>query len=596
MKTALTLLFIFFIGITVSFTQVTVKNGTSVYVTNEIVYVKGNIELTTATDNITLRNEAQFIQGEPATTTNTGLGFISVFQEGDANAYHYNYWSSPVGNTSNTVINNPYSLTLLRDGDATSANFGGLSAFTTSLEGTWSPLTISTKWMYVFAGTAWSAISQSDAIAVGNGFTLKGTDNSGTNNGAGVTLQGQRYEFRGKPNSGDITVATTVNEHYLLGNPYSSALDADQFILDNAAVIKDNTLYFWDQWGASSHYSSDYEGNYATYMSAGLGLGVAVAATTSLITGSANPSVKVPKRYIPIAQGFFIDADATGTVTFKNTQRPKDILGLVSFQDTYKESATSGGSVFLKSAKANQQKTTSTNRIHYYLGNKMTFPTLVFNIKINEQFNRHLLLLLRPDADETVQEGKEAQMYDELSSDAFWAIDDKKYSIQSDAFFEDKRIPLGMKANTDSEFVVSIEANEYNAPTDVYLYDTVTETEYSLATAQNISLSAGNYIDRFEIRFKSSTLSIDNTIFTDFDTYYNSLSKELVVVNPTFLEIKKVTIFDVVGKQIYVKKVVKTEESQPKQHFSVQNVPSGIYIVKVTSKNNGIFTKKLHLN
>ncbi len=588
MKTKFTLLFLIFIKITVSFAQMTVKNGTTVYVIDEIVYVKGNIELTTVTDNITLRNEAQLIQGELAITTNTGLGYLSVFQEGDANAYHYNYWSSPVGNTTNTVINNPFTLSLLRDGDTTSASFGNLTAFIGDLEGTWSPLTLSTKWLYTFAGTSWTLIRETDNINSGVGFIHKGTDNAGSNNGVGATIQGQRYEFKGKPNSGDITIATTINEHYLLGNPYPSALDSDQFILNNAAIIKDNTLYFWDQWGASSHYSADYTGNYATYLSNGLGLGVAVAATTPLIGAGGNPTPKVPKRYMPIAQGFFIDAATTGNLLFKNSQRPKDVFGSVSFHDTYKESAAGEGSVFLKSSSI--KRTTDSERLNYYLGDEMTFPTLVFNIEVNQLFNRHLMLILRPDANETVEIGREAKMYDDLSSDAFWVIDSVKYSIQSDAFSNDKKIPIGFKTDVDGAFKIAIEANEYDAPTTVYLYDKETENEYLLDAEKSISLMAGEYMDRFEIRFASSTLDLSENIFLNYTTYFNNDTKELIIDNPNNLQLKNVIIFDITGKEVFSKRKL---HQRTQYRFFLQNLSSGIYIVKSEINNNQVSTKKV---
>ena len=76
--------------------QIFVKNGSFIFDKGTVVYAKGNLELNT-NSNFYLRNEGQFLQGTTGSSTNTGDGKLSVFQEGTVNNFAYNYWCSPVG-------------------------------------------------------------------------------------------------------------------------------------------------------------------------------------------------------------------------------------------------------------------------------------------------------------------------------------------------------------------------------------------------------------------------------------------------------------------------------------------------------------------
>ncbi|MDT0554361.1 hypothetical protein RM519_13975, partial [Urechidicola sp. P050] len=85
-----------------------------------------------------------------------------------------------------------------------------------------------------------------------------------TSNNNSVTFTYQNYVFRGKPNNAPFGVAGTEIVHTtfsaptgdpsisLTGNPFPSALDADDFIDDNVNST-DNALYFWEHWSDNTH-------------------------------------------------------------------------------------------------------------------------------------------------------------------------------------------------------------------------------------------------------------------------------------------------------------------------------------------------------
>ena len=55
--------------------------------------------------------------------------------------------------------------------------------------------------------------------------------------GTGSITEAQNYTFVGKPNNGNISLATQLVDDnlYLIGNPYASSIDADKFITENIA-------------------------------------------------------------------------------------------------------------------------------------------------------------------------------------------------------------------------------------------------------------------------------------------------------------------------------------------------------------------------
>lgn len=79
-----------------------------VYVENGFLFIETQIDLSINPSeakkaSLYLRDEAQLLQGT-SNATNTGNGMLSVFQEGNASAYTYNYWSAPVQGVSGSSI------------------------------------------------------------------------------------------------------------------------------------------------------------------------------------------------------------------------------------------------------------------------------------------------------------------------------------------------------------------------------------------------------------------------------------------------------------------------------------------------------------
>ncbi|MFK2821339.1 LamG domain-containing protein, partial [Flavobacteriaceae sp. LMIT009] len=269
---------------------------------------------------IDLEGESQLIQAEDSDLDVTSSGTLEKDQQGTADLYTYNYWAAPVGVSNTTTNNNSYTLPNVMQDGTTAATPQSINWLTSGYDGTsGSPVGIADYWVWKYANqtsddyASWQHVRSSGSLQAGEGFTMKGTTDTG-----GVITTEQNYVFEGKPHNGDITLTLSSGNDYLVGNPYASAIDADEFILDNtsdgagraASNIINGTLYFWDHFANESHYLSDYEGGYATYNL--LGTAVAVSNDTR-INNSGQTGTKEPGQYIPVGQGFFVTATDGGT-------------------------------------------------------------------------------------------------------------------------------------------------------------------------------------------------------------------------------------------------------------------------------------------
>ena len=336
---------------------------------------------------IDLNGESQLLQTEGSKLS--GTGYIERDQQGTASSYNYNYWSSPVS-TKDQAPNSGYKigekdnennyLGVLYDGS--DPDIPGIIDFNYQYHyadhdyPSNNPIKISSYWLNKFFGGAgqysnWEQISIDSPLATGEGFTMKGS--RGNRNIKDL----QNYTFKGIPNNGTITLNIGVDQNYLIGNPYPSAIDANKFIKDNLKDVTGGTnsknvfngsIYFWSHFAEKTHYLTEYVGGYAIYNLSG---GVRAIANDARIDNS-NPNRdggKKPRQYIPVGQGFFVntvlDPSLTlntnvtisgGEIQFNNAQRvfiteidtTKSVFHSVERKD-FKHAAFNSGKLMLMS-------------------------------------------------------------------------------------------------------------------------------------------------------------------------------------------------------------------------------------------------------
>jgi hypothetical protein len=552
-----------------------------VYVEDQFIFVEKEIDLALnptepANAGIYLRNEAQLLQGN-SNSTNSGMGLISVFQEGNATAYTYNYWCSPVQNNSSSQL---FGNILFEPIDKTNSI---KAKITGELNGNANPLTISNRWIYKFSGTDysdWVYIGNTFDINPGEGFTMKGV--SGTN--MNVVLYGisnnpgnkQRYDFRGRPNTGNITLEINEDESRLVGNPYPSALDLNAFLQENKSIT--GIAYFWDSSPVASHYLNEYEGGYGAYSPAAGNNGY-VPAVFSKYDGSGNlinhnfeTGNYFARRYSPIGQGFLVIGNKKGSLTFKNEYRK---IEKINFSTSEFKSKTI------------PLKTTGSENI----------SLLRLNVEFNNKYTRQLLLIHSEIATSGIDHAMDAQNLSLLESDTGWLLENESYLINVLPFDISDKIPFYLNLSEKTELTFKIAALD-NFNSEVFLFDSETGLYYDLKDQDfKIQLNEGEYHKRFKIAYNNPNLispeeEIEEMIkpIKDYAIFQNNPLTRLEINTSTQNTSTSIALFDGTGRKIFEFKNV---ANQNYFEFPTTNLSNGIYIVKITGPKGTIISKKV---
>ena len=599
-------LFLFIIGVLVqnfANAQMFVSPNTNVFVNNEVVYVKQDLELNAASSNFYLRKDAQLLQGTTVAGANKGLGNLSVFQEGSTNNFQYNYWCSPVGGNIATAGNSTFGITQLKDvADLITSNAPSILA-SNNYNGTASPLAIAPYWINkltpVNGNYNWIQVGSTATLNAGEGFTMKGT--SGTN---AITVNGvqnnpgskQRYDFRGKPNDGTISIPVATAQFTLTGNPYPSAIDLSAFLTD--ATNCTGIAYFWEQdKTVNSHYIADYKGGYGTFSPVSrLGSGIYVAATFYSYDGSGNEIISTgmganyERRFCPVGQGFMIDGAANGTVDMKNSYRVFVKEGAANYSQFEK---------IANSTKTNDSNgklaaVQSVSGFDYSTVTITPTPQIRFNTLLNNQGVRQLALAFIPEATDGVDHAMDAMSSgDDSSADVYFVLDDSEYIINALKFDIDKSIPIGFKNAQEANYKITVkEILNFNAANNVYLHDKTADLYYDIKNSfHEMTLPAGVNNKQYEITFKTkTTLGLNTEATQNFVVYQNNATKSLTINNALLMDLDTCSLYDVAGKIIFSKKDLGVNSTYK---FSTSGLSDGIYIVKLSTKDKIEVGKKI---
>jgi hypothetical protein len=539
----------------------------------------------------------------------TSTGYIERDQQGKQNSFNYNYWSSPVSNRGGITNSNYTVANVLRDGkdsaNPKTINFGDGAFFADGA--LTSPIKISNRWIWSYHSLTpnsntdrenyyqWEYKASYGSIGVGEGFTMKGS-------GGSYPIESlQNYVYTGKPNSGTISLFLAATQTFLIGNPYPSSLDANEFIKDN---IKDcsgcrgsqNTfggaLYFWDHFGLSNNHNlAEYEGGYATYTLMG---GTRAIANDPLNVNNGAVGSLTPQRYIPVGQAFFIDGDFDplvsgtgvtaavqgGTILFKNSQRI-----------FVRENQSPATSIFLKTTNSKN----STIKDQGYTTDIRPKIRLGFDSPIGA--HRQLLVGADPNTSNQFDLAYDAIMFDTNENDIYWELNDSQLVIQGiPNFNDDQIIPIGINIANEGIVTLKIDALE-NIPNslEIYLFDNLTNTYYDIIKNEfKIDLAVGNYNKRFSIQFANKIFNTDQTKLEEGIIAYYTNNNQMLTIKNNFMDasITNVILFNIAGQNIthWDIEAVKQNHIQ----IPIKNWPSGVYIAKIkTSK--GDFSKKIIL-
>ena len=568
------------------------------------LFVTDDVNLET-NSHIYLRNDAQLLQGS-GTTGNSGQGELSVYQNGTANQWAYNYWCSPIGDILPSNINNPFQVNLIDDSLIGNADprASNNSTPTTAFEGTADPLVISTRWLYSFVASdqyaEWIYLGFNNDLNPGLGFTMKGHGTATTGN----TI----YDFRGKPNNGVITNTVLDSQFTLIGNPYPSAIDARDFIHDPANVNEiDGTLFYWEQDGnVASHVLQDYVGGYATYTIDVTGtnetFNYALFFTydeqdnsTPVFTPPPTPvqaeGVKIAGRYIPVGQGFMVEGinGPNGEVTVNNSMR-----------EFVKENGTTSFFFRTTNNSGENESVSNNNQIQYQDNGLSLVPEDYKRFRINvdftvgeSQYTRQLVLNFHDSATPDYDRGLELKLAQVYDSDAYFDLQNKAYGCQAYAFDEALTIPLVVDIEEQQPLRFRIfDIQNFDDTQGIYIHDIQDNLYVDLRTQDyNLNIEPGSYTDRFEIVFTpGQSLGIDDFEVSDLTIRQDNNIHQLSVINPNGLDVKTIEVFDVAGKRM-LNELYDSVSNRYK--LSTIDLSDGVYIVNVTSKANTVKSEKI---
>ena len=500
-------------------------NGCSCIVNSGAVTIQSGHTLTIANavnvngGTLTFDNNASLLQTN--NVTNTG-SIIYKRNSAPMKNFDYTYWASPVA--GQTLFN-------------------------------LSPNTLADKYMS-YSGTGWQISYGGTAVMQpGIGYIIR-TPKGGTWPApypeVVVFPYSQPVQFKGVPNNGNITSSQSMlnGKFYLIGNPYPSALIADEFLFNNNTVLN-GTIYLWTHNTAitSLKYTSD---DYASYNALG-----GVTATSG---GSE------PLGYIAAGQSFFASAKANGTVEFNNSMRAAGDNG--------------NNAQFFKPGKT--AKTAKLERHRLWLN--MTNTAGAF---------KQTLIGYAEGATNSYDDNFDGLTFDGNSYLDLYSINGtNNLTIQGRAlpFVDTDVVPMGYRSTVAGSFTIAInKADGALANQRIYLEDKQTGTINDL-TAQNYTFSStvGTFNNRFVLRYTNKTLGTG-----EFETVENQITvvsqDKAIAISSAKENLSKVFIYDISGKQLYQKQNIGNLE------LSIQHLAFAeqVLLVKVVLENGYTTTKKL---
>lgn len=369
--------------------------------------------------------------------------------------------------------------------------------------------------------------------------------------------------FVGTPNNGRISQPITSNMN-LIGNPYPSAISADEIYKANHNVILGTFLFWTHNTPISNKTEGQYALNYSPddYASYNIVGGVK--------TESAKSGGQAPTGEIASGQGFFVTGKATGgKLTFDNAMRLKG-----NNQQFFRSSADADP----------EEAPTSFERHRFWL-----------NIS-NEagSFNETLIGYISTatngldDAfDGATSSGGNALIYS--------LVENENLVIQGRAlpFTNLDVVPLGIKISASGQFTINMDQFDgLFINQDIYLFDHFNGTLHDLKSADYVFASdRGTFDTRFEVRYvDQSVLKTDTSVISSNDVLIYTMENQVVIKSQIDI-LDQIEIYDITGRRIFSKSnIINNEYKSPGLHLGAQ-----VVIVKVRFANNQMVIKKVML-
>ena len=347
-------------------------------------------------------------------------------------------------------------------------------------------------------------------------------------NGNTISKRAQFMQNRGTLNNGDVEIEVTYtpeNEwtelagYNLLGNPYQSFLDFDAFVSENSTLL------------ANSKFANTYavydpnQGEYVQYKS------------------NSSQGSKSADQYLNMHQGFFIQVNTSGTVTFTNDMRTND-------------------------AQPN------------FRGKKPAFPLINFTVTDSE--GNSDLAILEVNRDEN--DGAKKLRVGNSAGRIFFRYDNEKLAI----FFRDNAEgsqSLHFAAEENGTFTLNWERANDNF-SSLTLVDNITGVKTDMLTHDSYTFegNTNDYTSRFKIVFGTVNNEEEDGSSTGSETFAFFNEGNLIVNGEGRLD-----VIDVLGRVVYSAELTDTQNT-----VSLPYNAKGVCVLRLTNGDN-VKVQKLYV-
>ncbi|MBD3581800.1 choice-of-anchor D domain-containing protein [Flavobacterium selenitireducens] len=428
--------------------------------------------------------------------------------------YDYTYWSSPVTNTTLGAAmpgwRYDYSWTF------NTANYTDI----TGPNGTGGPDGFDDN------NDTWVNAGAGATMIPAKGYTVMGPTNLGTYPALSSVT------FSGAVNNGVVTIplalsanaADNLDDYNLVGNPYPSAIFADDFINLNTNIS--GTLTFWTHSTPVSNTApGPYQMNFVTTDYAMYNLSGGVASSN----GGAQPT-----GYVASGQGFFVEANTAGNLVFNNAMRDSGY---------------------------------SNN--NFYRNANVDLPAVQkdriwLNFKHEIGLFSQSLICYTNEATLGVDRGYDGIVSSGGNAVSFYSlIDEGKYRIQGrPAFSSDDVVPLGLNTRLPGTYTVSIERAEglLDDPSlPVFIEDKLLHVFHDLKQGPySFEVGLGATDNRFQLRYSENALGNPDMEAPEKQIIVVSTG-DMIKVRSGAGSISQIEIFDMLGRNIYSQKQLATD-------------------------------------
>jgi hypothetical protein len=370
--------------------------------------------------------------------------------------------------------------------------------------------------------------------------------------------------FQGTVNNGVITTPiflsanpANLNDDYnLVGNPYPSAIYANDFINANTNIT--GTLYLWTHIDNLSivnpgpdtyNFSPD---DYAYYNLTG---------GTSSINGGAFPS-----GYIASGQGFVVEALTPGNLTFNNSMR---------------SSAYTNTNFYRNANQNNANQNNVSDRIWLNMQNDLGM------------FSQQLIGYIPGTTlgHDWAYDGirSKPSTYIHFYSNA---INNEEYKIQSRGNFDlNDIVSLGFRSEYAGQYKISISniEGQLSLLDHVFIEDKLLNTIHDLKQSPyTFTTEVGKFDNRFFLRYNNQILG-NNDFELLSNTVFVSNTADQIMISSKLENIKSYDIYDVLGRKLATQNDINKNTATATS--IVRN--NQALIVKVTLENGQEVTKKI---